>query len=707
VEYIIIGGVVLFIVSEFVSHNPTLSFIGFLAIASYVIYRTILGSDWLKRFERRSKIAAEERKLDNEAKAIQREWATNPYRPPTPAEFAASVERLYLQNERHIRRPFLDEILRVQTYLYQHSDKIHSRTVSISETSARVNNLIRHCYEGLNAFTNAAPSAILTTAEQERATGRFTTEQTLNQLLRTDTPEIVLAPAYRALAQTLEKSVAKSLVSSSFGPILPFPDLPSESDFSARAMIEDDNLRPSQAEDKWRKLKKAYDKEVLDFEKTLPTMLHSLRYSAYSIFDETILPTEPFTDALTIPTKERFAGTWIIAPSGQGKTNLMWHLIDDDRKTRGTVVIMDSKGTLLNSYRGYKDAVLIDPKTARINPFQIGHGDQSIDFIEYIFSLIAVSMTQKQQSLFYPVLRLVTKVPNGSLDTFKKILILGWRALNLGQYISICDPNTRDFFTLGNPPSFDDPKYKETKQELIWRFDLFLSKPAMQQIFSANTSNIDFFQLLDSGLTILINNNTNDLGVNGAEFLGRFFLALTWMKAITRTEIPDDQKVPVHFYIDEAQTVIANDAKVPTIFDECRSQMIALTVAHQRLNRINSKEVLDTLFNCPVRFASVDNDAAAIAHRFPNLTPQELQLPPHTFACYVRSDIKKPAAIFKVPFFDLSTFPPYIPPMQAPEPAPTSNEAAHPSAPPLPQKKQKPFKKDRKKNVPREDVEDF
>jgi hypothetical protein len=191
----------------------------------------------------------------------------------------------------------------------------------------------------------------------------------------------------------------------------------------------------------------------------------------------------------------------------------------------------------------------------------------------------------------------------------------------------------------------------------------------MQQIFSSSESNVDFFQLLDGGKTILINNNVNDLGANGAEFFGRFFLALTWMKAITRTEIPDDKKVPVHFYIDEAQTVIANDAKVPTILDECRSQMIALTISHQRLNRINSKEVLDALFNCPVRFASVDNDAAAIAHRF-NLPADELRLTAHKFACYVRyEDAARKmdkAVILDIRFFDKSQFPPYTAPAYAP-----------------------------------------
>jgi hypothetical protein len=45
---------------------------------------------------------------------------------------------------------------------------------------------------------------------------------------------------------------------------------------------------------------------------------------------------------LTIPEETRFAGTWIVAPSGRGKTNLLHHMIGHDRG-KGTVVLMESK----------------------------------------------------------------------------------------------------------------------------------------------------------------------------------------------------------------------------------------------------------------------------------------------------------------------------------------------------------------------------
>jgi hypothetical protein len=668
---LIFGIFCLWVVYELISRNLTFFVLLALPLVSYWIYRTILKTKWLSNWESTQKQVA----LERQTEALSDEWRDFSMPPlqqflddtPLPYPTPFIVHRAHsILAAAYTMADFDRQILRPAQALAIYQQFVQATNEGLKEYAAHLPDRLKQTDTGLFQYEHAPTSEDLQRAN-------------------------------RALARHF----------GSFSTIL--PDTQAEVEPRPTFHVWDEDKVASERREFERKLKD-YDKYLEQIWDAQSPEQKTFSETSLYRFADSFAP-QPEKVPFDIPRKERFAGTWIIAPSGQGKTNLMWHLIDADRKRRGTVVIMDSKGTLLNSYRGYDDAILIDAKTARINPFQIGEGDQAIDFIQYIFSLIAVTMTEKQQSLFFPVLRLVTKVPDGSLDTFKKILILGWRELNLGQYIQRCDPNTRDFFTLakhGEPPSFDNPDYNETKRQIIWRFDLFLSKPAMQQIFSSSKSNVDFFQLLDSGKTILINNNTNDLGENGTEFFGRFFLALTWMAAIRRTDIPDDQKMPVHFYIDEAQTVIANDTKVPTILDECRSQMIALTIGHQRLNRITSKEVLDALFNCPVRFASVDNDAAAIAHRF-NLPAEDLRLTAHKFACYVRYEeaARKmdKAVILDIPFFDKSQFPPYeAPPAPAPEPDPVIQPQAHPK------KKQKPFKKDRQKAppiVPSEDVEDF
>jgi hypothetical protein len=145
------------------------------------------------------------------------------------------------------------------------------------------------------------------------------------------------------------------------------------------------------------------------------------------------------------------------------------------------------------------------------------------------------------------------------------------------------------------------------------------------------------------------------------------------MAAVSRSKLRPEQKVPVFCYIDEAHTVIRRDDKIATILDECRSQKIALIMAHQRIAQITSPNVLDALGNCAIRIANSDDDAAALAPRF-RTDPQTLRVPVGHFALFVR-DTTPIAVTVSVPLFDTSTFPPPLPP-------PHFNQAPHEKPPP-------------------------
>ena len=118
---------------------------------------------------------------------------------------------------------------------------------------------------------------------------------------------------------------------------------------------------------------------------------------------------------------------------------------------------------------------------------------------------------------------------------------------------------------------------------------------------------------MDIGKIVIINNSKARLGDQGAEFFGRFFIAQVLAAAQQRSSRPREQKPPVYFYIDECQNVIARDEKIPTILDECRSQNIALIMAHQRTKQITTENVLDALSNCAIRFANSDEEARFLA----------------------------------------------------------------------------------------------
>jgi hypothetical protein len=152
---------------------------------------------------------------------------------------------------------------------------------------------------------------------------------------------------------------------------------------------------------------------------------------------------------------------------------------------------------------------------------------------------------------------------------------------------------------------------------------------------------------MDSAKVIIINNNIGQLEEQGSEFFARFFIALILDAARRRSHLTDDQKIPVYFYIDECQTVISRDEKTAQIIDQCRSQKIALILAHQRIRQIVSENVLGALANCAIRFANCDDDAPQLAPRL-HATPEFLRQQRGSFAAYVR-DLTKEAVSLTVP----------------------------------------------------------
>jgi hypothetical protein len=117
---------------------------------------------------------------------------------------------------------------------------------------------------------------------------------------------------------------------------------------------------------------------------------------------------------------------------------------------------------------------------------------------------------------------------------------------------------------------------------------------------------------MDTGKVLVIDNSEAKLHKDGSAFLGRYFIAQIWGAATARSGRPQHQKKPVYVYIDEADTVI--DSTVAEIIDRCRSQNIALILAHQRVRgQIDDTNVLAALENCAIKMVNVKAEAPYFA----------------------------------------------------------------------------------------------
>jgi hypothetical protein len=343
-----------------------------------------------------------------------------------------------------------------------------------------------------------------------------------------------------------------------------------------------------------------------------------------------------------LPSETRFSGHWILSPPGRGKTTLLHAMVMEDLRIPGAcLILMDSKGDLIESIRRLRDIqdrlIIIDPDPQHpvaINPLDIARTEvtQTVDLLEYLFaSLLEFKMTAMQTTLFRSVLRaLVIAFPNPTLETFRDLLTNGYDRYT--SYIQTLPPDLKDFFK----NDFNEKNYSDRRREVLQRLRLLLDNDTMRAILTAETTRFRMSAAMDSGKVVIINNSKARLGDQGAEFFGRFFIAQVLAAAQQRSVRKSGQKPPVYFYIDECQNVIARDEKIPTILDECRSQNIALIMAHQRTKQIVSENVLDALSNCAIRFANSDEEARYLAPRLRS-SPEFLQsLGRGHFAAFVR-----------------------------------------------------------------------
>jgi hypothetical protein len=379
-------------------------------------------------------------------------------------------------------------------------------------------------------------------------------------------------------------------------------------------------------------------------------------YLAGTPFHSLFLSPAPFV----LPDDTRFSGHWVIAPPGRGKTTLLHAMVMDDLKKDATVILMDSKGDLIEPFRHLKGIasrlIIVDPdpdNPIAINPLDIPKQDVSlaVSNLEYVFSsLLESKMTPLQTVLFRSILRaLITAFPNPTLETFRDILTNGIE--RYADYVGKLPQDLKDFFL----KEFNTKVYEDRRKEIVWRLRLLLENDTMRAMMLALRTRFNIAEAMDAGKVIIINNSKARLGEQGAEFFGRFFIAQVLAAAQQRAGRKGAHKKPVYFYIDECQNVISKDERIPTILDECRSQKVALILAHQRTEQITSPNVLSALSNCAIRYSNSDDEARYLSSKL-RCAPELLQsLKRGRFAAFVR-DLTPSAIVLDAPRVDFSDY---------------------------------------------------
>jgi len=129
------------------------------------------------------------------------------------------------------------------------------------------------------------------------------------------------------------------------------------------------------------------------------------------------------------------------------------------------------------------------------------------------------------------------------------------------------------------------------KEEMIpyfsAKFGPFVTNSTMRNIIGQPKSAFNIREIMDTGKVLLVNLSKGRIGDVNAQLLGLIFVNKVNMAALSRADIPQEQRKRFYLYVDEFQNFITE--AFATILSEARKYELSLIMAHQYIGQLVGK----------------------------------------------------------------------------------------------------------------------
>ncbi len=344
-------------------------------------------------------------------------------------------------------------------------------------------------------------------------------------------------------------------------------------------------------------------------------------------------------------------GTYILGPTGTGKTSLIKNLVRDDLVAGRGLAVVETNGDLIKDLldlipaNRVDDVVLIDPTDRQyavgFNPFA-GSADPSLvaDHLGELFQRLwkAYWGPRTGQLAHMGLLTLARREGSTLLDLPRLFLDPQFRAKVLTD---LDDP-------VGLGPDwqwFGSLPIKEQATviaPLLNKVRQFTARPSIRAIIGQATPASSMRQLMAEQKILLVYLPKGLIGAETATLLGCLVLTSLWQAATERAGRPMAERHPFGLYVDEVQDFASAPIPWDEMFAQGRKYGLALSVAHQNLDQLDRelREVVLANARSKAVFALSATDAKVMERLFsPALTAADLQaLDAHSIAALVALD---------------------------------------------------------------------
>ena len=203
--------------------------------------------------------------------------------------------------------------------------------------------------------------------------------------------------------------------------------------------------------------------------------------------------------------------------------------------------------------------------------------------------------------------------------------------------------------------SFWEHEYANTgereKQEMIpyfsSKFGPFITNTTIRNIIGQPKSAFNIREIMDNRKILLVNLSKGKIGDNNAQLLGLIFVNKVNMAAMSRQDIPKDQRKDFYLYVDEFQN-FATDT-FASILSEARKYRLSLIMAHQYIAQLtktpsghDDTRVRDAVFGnvgTLLSFKVGADDAEYLAKEYAPLLSEQDILGIANYSAYIKLNI--------------------------------------------------------------------
>jgi len=380
-------------------------------------------------------------------------------------------------------------------------------------------------------------------------------------------------------------------------------------------------------------LEKKYPIEIAKGKRPVPDFLMAGKESGIIIGDSSYKGKQ---NPVVLTHKLRSQHCHIIGKTGYGKSTLIENCVLQDIEQGTGLCLIDPHGELIENYIVPKipsecmdKVIYFDPirTPLPINILEAKNKKERIalaDDVASIFRRYTDSWgVQIEEILSFGVQAVLSSREGGHLGTLRTFLLYPEVRK---KYLNTIEDEFVIEFWRDQFPLF--PNQKGAITTATRRLNQLLRSPVLQAILTHNESAINFREVMDNGYILLINIPIGELGQINAFILGSLIISKIQAAALTRQDIPLEQRKPFYLYIDEFQHFLCQS--IEESLTGTRKYALGLVLAHNSLGQISARDkaVADAVLEVPntrISFQVGDNDSVTLAKGFTHYTPEDLK----------------------------------------------------------------------------------